>query len=230
MTMWRPASPNVAPDSLARHVLAGLLEAAGHQNALAPGQAVGLDDPGPRQRLEIVHGGGGLEGVEGGEARRGHPRRAEHLLHEGLGPLEQGAVGARAHDGPALCPQRVGQAVHERRLGSDHVEVGLDLLDRLLVGTVIGGAMPGLPGVTTTSAVRDSTWASVCSRPPLPTMQTLTRWRKRRSARARARPRRGGRARRSARRGTRRSRGRPPACRPARSPRSRSVRQPGSSS
>ena len=43
--------------------------------------------------------------------------------------------------------------------------------------------MPGLPGVTTTSAVRASTWASACSRPPLPTTQTLTRWRRRRSAR-----------------------------------------------
>src|SRR6202789_1881647 len=57
------------------------------------------------------------------------------------------------------------------------------------------GAMPGLPGVTTTSAVRASTWASACSRAPLPTMQTLTRWRRKRSARGPVRPRRGGRAR-----------------------------------
>ena len=41
--------------------------------------------------------------------------------------------------------------------------------------TVIGSAMPGLPGVTTTSAVRASTWASACSRPPLPTTQTFMR-------------------------------------------------------
>src|SRR5690606_39949658 len=30
----------------------------------------------------------------------------------------------------------------------------------------------GLPGVTTTSALRPSTWASACSRPPDPTTQT----------------------------------------------------------
>src|SRR3546814_48761 len=34
--------------------------------------------------------------------------------------------------------------------------------------------MPGLPGVTTTSAVRASTIASACSRPPDPTTQTFT--------------------------------------------------------
>src|ERR1700728_5470475 len=34
--------------------------------------------------------------------------------------------------------------------------------------------MPGLPGVTTTSSLRASKRASACSRPPLPTTQTLT--------------------------------------------------------
>src|ERR687894_1971045 len=34
--------------------------------------------------------------------------------------------------------------------------------------------MPGLPGVTTTSAVRARTWASACSRPPDPMTQTFT--------------------------------------------------------
>src|SRR4051812_34521142 len=36
--------------------------------------------------------------------------------------------------------------------------------------------MPGLPGVTTTSAVRDSTAVSACSRPPEPTTTTFTRF------------------------------------------------------
>ena len=56
---------------------AGLVERLGHQHALAGGQAVGLDHPGPGQRLEVVQGGGGLERVEGGEARRRarRPRR-----------------------------------------------------------------------------------------------------------------------------------------------------------
>ncbi len=43
--------------------------------------------------------------------------------------------------------------------------------------TRMGCAMPGLPGVTTTSAVRASTCASACSRPPLPTTQTFMRGR-----------------------------------------------------
>src|ERR1039458_749461 len=34
--------------------------------------------------------------------------------------------------------------------------------------------MPGLPGVTTTSELRASNRASACSRPPLPTTQTVT--------------------------------------------------------
>ena len=70
-------------------------------------------------------------------------------------------------------PQAVGQAVDQRRLGPDDHQVGLDLLDRG-VAHLIGAAMPGLPGVTTTSAVRARTWASACSRPPLPTTQTFT--------------------------------------------------------
>src|SRR6185437_3809090 len=39
----------------------------------------------------------------------------------------------------------------------------------------VTAAMPGLPGVTTTSALRPSTWARACSRPPLPTTQTVVR-------------------------------------------------------
>src|SRR5690606_17186846 len=43
--------------------------------------------------------------------------------------------------------------------------------------TSVGGlrtdpGMPGLPGVTTTSALRPSTWARACARPPDPTTQT----------------------------------------------------------
>src|SRR5438270_11379901 len=34
--------------------------------------------------------------------------------------------------------------------------------------------MPGLPGVTATWWSRDSTYCKACSRPPSPTMQTLT--------------------------------------------------------
>src|SRR6185295_13143925 len=41
-------------------------------------------------------------------------------------------------------------------------------------GVTTEPGMPGLPGVTTTSAVRPSATASACSRPPEPTTQTLT--------------------------------------------------------
>ena len=43
---------------LGRDVGAGLVEGLRHQHALAGGQAVGLDHPGPGQRLEVVQGGG----------------------------------------------------------------------------------------------------------------------------------------------------------------------------
>ncbi len=112
------------------HVGARLIEAPGHQHALAGGQAVGLDHPGAGQGLEVVQGGGALERVEGREARRRDAGRVEDLLHEGLGPLEQRAVGTGTHDGPSRRAQPVGQAVDERGLGPDHVEVGLHLLDR----------------------------------------------------------------------------------------------------
>ena len=119
---------------LGEHVGARLVQALRHQDALAGGETVGLDHPGTGQRLEIGRGGGRLESVEGGEARRRHPRRAQHLFHEGLRPLEERAVGARPQDGAALGPQGVRQARHERRLGADDVEVGLDLLHRLVIG------------------------------------------------------------------------------------------------
>ena len=62
----------------------------------------------------------------------GTPAALEDLLHEGLGPLEERAVGARARGRPGPGPQAVGQAGDQRRLGADDVEVGLDLLDRLV--------------------------------------------------------------------------------------------------
>src|SRR5688572_23757917 len=41
------------------------------------------------------------------------------------------------------------------------------------VHSMPAAAMPGLPGATTTSAVRARTWARACSRPPEPTTRTL---------------------------------------------------------
>ena len=54
----------------------------------------------------------------------------QDLLHPGLGPFQPGAVGARPEHQPAAGPQPVGQAVDQRRLGPDHVQVGVDLRGR----------------------------------------------------------------------------------------------------
>ena len=62
-------------------------------------------------------------------------------------------------------PQPVGQPVDQRRLGTDDEQVGVDLARRRRRRTT---GCPGCPGVTTTSAVRASTSASACSRPPGP--------------------------------------------------------------
>ena len=115
-------------------ILASLVQGLRDQHALACRQSVRLDHPGSRQRLEVRHGGGGLEGVEGGEASRRNPRRVEHLLHEGLRALKERTVRPRSHDRATLASQRVGEAGHQRSFGADHIEVGGDLLDRLVVG------------------------------------------------------------------------------------------------
>ena len=117
------------PREFGAHVGAGLVQGVGHQDALAGGQTVGLDHPWPGQGLEKGVGGTGLEPVEGGEAGRGDAGGTQDLLHERLGPLEERTVGARSHDRAALGAQAVGEPGHEGRLGADHEEVGLDLLD-----------------------------------------------------------------------------------------------------
>ena len=153
---------------LVGHVGLGLGQGLGDQHALAGGQAVGLH--------HVEAGQGAQEGdrrLDLGEhavAGGGDPGVAHQVLHEGLGPLQPGAVGAGAEHQPARGPQPVGQAVDQGLLGADHEQVGVELLGR-------GGhrpGIPGLPGVTTTSAVRPRTSARACSRPPPPTTQTFT--------------------------------------------------------
>ena len=48
MTTVVPASPKAAPLSFSLHVATRLVEVVGHENALAGGEAVGLDDVGRR--------------------------------------------------------------------------------------------------------------------------------------------------------------------------------------
>ena len=128
-----PRVPEGGAGELGRDVLAGLVEAAGHPHALAGSQTVRLDHPRPGQGFEEFERLTGLEVVEGAEAGGGHAGLGEHLLHEGLRTLEQGAVGAGPEHGPTRGAQVVGQAGHQRGLGPHDVEVGLDLPDRRLV-------------------------------------------------------------------------------------------------
>ncbi len=54
----------------------------------------------------------------------GTPAAAHHVLGEHLGPLEPGRGRGRPETGDALGPDGVGHAGHQRRLGSDHDQVG----------------------------------------------------------------------------------------------------------
>ena len=127
------APPGLAeggPGELGLHVRPGFCDGLRHQHALAGGQPVGLDHPGPGQALEVGQRLGALGGVEGGVAGRGHAGVGQDLLHEGLRALQAGPVGTGSHDGAPVGPQAVGQPVDQRGLGPDHHQVGLDLFGR----------------------------------------------------------------------------------------------------
>src|SRR6266542_5433729 len=83
------------------------------EDALARGEAVGLDDArGPRDR----------------EPPRGRDARGlEHLLGEALRALETRCRAGRPEDGEPAVAQRVGEPGHQRRLGPDHYEVDREL-------------------------------------------------------------------------------------------------------
>ena len=52
------------------------------------------------------------------------------MLHPRLGAFEPGAVGAGTEHELAALPQAVGQAVDERSLGPDDIQVGVDIRGR----------------------------------------------------------------------------------------------------
>ena len=159
--------------------------------------------PGERRRKSTA----GVGVVERAVAGGGHAGLDEHLLHPRLRALEAGAVGAGAEHPLALRPAagRPGRRPAAARARS---RTGRRRSPRRGVGDRAG--MPGLPGVTTTSAVRAEHRRRArarARRPPTdarPVMQSRVRLA--RTARGRGRPRRGGSARRPAPRGRRRSR------------------------
>src|SRR5450830_829963 len=93
-------------------------------DALAGGQAVGLDD----QRVRAVGAEGGerrLEGLVAAVRARGHAALAHHLFGEDLAALELRRVAVGAEDGEAVLVEQVADAGHERRLRAHHREVDL---------------------------------------------------------------------------------------------------------
>ena len=108
--------------------------------------------------------------VEGAVARGGHARGRDQLLHVRLRALDLGTVGARAEHDLALRPQAVGQPVHERLLGADHEQVGLELLGR----RVDRPGIPGLPGRDDDVVVRRQHERQAGLPPPDPTTTTVT--------------------------------------------------------
>ena len=117
------------PGELRQHVGFGRGEVLGDQHALARGQPVGLDHVGRVEAAQV--GDRGFRSAEGLVLGGRHAGVDQELLHVGLGPLEPGALGAGAEHESAGVAQPVGEPFHERCLGPDHVQVGLDLLHRL---------------------------------------------------------------------------------------------------
>ena len=155
---------------LVPHVLLGLGQRLGDEHPLAGGQPVGLHDVQPR------------EGAQEGERRLdlrerlvpggGHAGGGHEVLHELLGPLELGAVGTGAEH-PRRPSPAAGRRARPPAAAPDRRRRGRRRARRAACD--VDPSMPGLPGVTTTSAVRPSTIASACSRPPPPTTTTFTR-------------------------------------------------------
>src|SRR6185295_1876934 len=101
-----------------------LVEVLRQDDALARGEAVGLDDDGiVDHALEVF--GLLLERVEAAEARRRDGVAAHEVLRERLAALYLRAVLAGPEDAHARGPQRVGESRDERVLRADDDEIDL---------------------------------------------------------------------------------------------------------
>ena len=102
------------------HGLFGLLELSRHDNALACGQAVSLDD----QRSALLTHIGKSRSLVGKRAVgcRRDTGALHELLGEQLGALHLGALGTRAKAGNTRRAHGVGHARHERSLGANYHE------------------------------------------------------------------------------------------------------------
>ena len=102
------------------HGFLGLLELSRHDNALACGQAVSLDD----QRSALLAHVGESRSLVGKRTIgcRRNARTLHELLGEQLGALHLGTLGTRAKAGNTRRAHGVGHARHERSLGANYHE------------------------------------------------------------------------------------------------------------
>ena len=116
----------------------GLGVGLGDADALAGGEAVGLDDDRGGAGPEVGDRGRGLVEERGGGG--GDPVLQEDLLGVDLRRLEPRAIGLRAVGGDAGGGERVDEAEREGDLGADHDESDFLVLgERDQAGDVIGG-------------------------------------------------------------------------------------------
>ena len=169
MTTVRPASPNGVAGELGPHVGLGLGEVVGDEHALAGGQPVGLHDVRRRQRAQEREG----------RLDVGRRRRAARWARRPRRPAPS-CTPSSPRPGRRRRPGRTRACPAARRRSASPSTSGCSgpITNRSASSSSGGVAtepgMPGLPGVTTTSAVRASTCARHASRPPDPTTTTFT--------------------------------------------------------
>ena len=115
----------------ARGVRAGGVAVGRHHHALACGESVVLHHPrgvAGRRAEPVQRGVETCRVVDDFAAGGPHPGGVHDVLGEGLGALDAGRVLRRAEAGDPRRPHRVGHAEHERHLGTDHHQVGSELL------------------------------------------------------------------------------------------------------
>ena len=97
------------------------------RDALAGREPVGLDHA---RAAELVDGARARtrRRCRSSGARRRHAGGQHELLRERLGALDERGARRRAEDRDARAPQRVAEPEHERQLGPDHDEPGLEVV------------------------------------------------------------------------------------------------------
>lgn len=125
------------------HGLQGLFRGTGHDDALAGGEAVSLDDQGSAAVGD--EGMSRLGVVEHGAFGSGHAGLLHEILGEIFAAFELGAVAVRTEAGDAGHVHGVGDAEHEGKFGTGDNQVDLFLSGELqkaqnVVGLHVGAA------------------------------------------------------------------------------------------